>query len=297
MTHSREERAWLQVHFSAKPQVLDAVANFLFEQGSCGCEQRDDSVVAYFREPKEEERIRRTLRNYLNELTPLGFDVSGSRMESRVIPHEDWNTEWKKRFKAISVSERVVVKPTWERLKTSPGQIVIEIDPKQAFGTGEHATTQMALRLLESHMSAGDRVLDVGTGTGILAIAAVKLGAENVLALDIDPVAIDAAKENLQLNNTLTKTSLVVADLADLKSPLPDFNLILANINRREIVRLLPYLKPGLTDDGRLIVTGILQDERATIVVHLQKDADMMIIESVANQEWLAMVLKKDLQN
>ncbi|MCG8604522.1 50S ribosomal protein L11 methyltransferase [bacterium] len=296
MIRSREYKTWLEIRFSAESQVLDAVANLFFELGSSGCEQTEDTIVAYFSNPREEERVRRALRKYLNELMSLGFDASDFRMESRIIPQQDWNTEWKKRFKPINVSKSLVVKPTWKHLKASRGQVVIEIDPKQAFGTGSHATTQMALRLLESHLSTGDRVLDVGTGTGILAIAAVKLGATNVVALDIDPVAIAAAKENLSRNRTLVKTSLLVTDLVDMKAQLSRFDLILANINRREIVRLLPHFQCRLADRGRVIITGILQDERVAVTERLQ-DVGLMIVERIVDEEWLAMVLQKGVQN
>lgn len=175
---------------------------------------------------------------------------------------EDWAKEWKKGLEPRAVTARIVTKPSWTEYDAAPGQIVIDIDPQMAFGTGEHATTRGCLRLLDEVVREGDRVLDVGSGSAILSVAAARLGAGEVVAVEYDPDANVNARENVAHNRVEERVRLIeaMAD-PDFIAAQGSFDLILANILSGVIRPLLPAFRAALRRGGRLIVSGILQSE------------------------------------
>ncbi len=209
------------------------------------------------------------------------------------VMEQDWNAEWKKHFKPMVVSEQFMVKPTWEKLEFPVNKFVIEIDPKQAFGTGSHETTQLILNLLESNFIAGNSVLDVGTGTAILAIAAMKLGAEEVVAFDNDPVAIEAAKENVTRNLGITSLRLQVADPDTITLRRSGFDVVLANITKNVIFQYFENFNRFLRRDGLLILSGILIEELEDVKQRIKQDNLFYIDELRTQKEWAALLLRK----
>ena len=293
---SASPRAWIEVRVPTHHQVEDASMNYLFELGSDGCQQLENAVVAYFADQNNVDDLKRNIARYLAELTALGFEPLREPVECKTIANQDWHGNWKKHFKPIVVSERILVKPTWTDFKSEANpQVVIEIDPKQAFGTGSHPTTRMALRFLEKYLSEGDRVLDVGTGSGILTIAAMKLGAGRVVAFDNDPIAIEAAMENCAQNSLVSKPRLFVGELTALKNSAPCFDFILANLNRKVIVRALPELNRHLSVSGHIVITGILQQESSQLSDRLDHVPSLRIVETHSIEDWLGLVLRKEL--
>ncbi|MFQ5821836.1 MAG: 50S ribosomal protein L11 methyltransferase [bacterium] len=285
---------WIEIQITVNDETEDAIVNHLFELGSLGCRQFEDKVLAYFSAEIPINEISRKLNEYLVELLSLGLNVPHGKLKIRHFAERDWNQLWKRHFKPIVISNKLIIKPTWVTLRQTKGAFVIQIDPKQAFGTGSHVTTQIALQLLEKYLSRNDFVVDVGTGTGILAIAAVKLGARKVMALDRDPVAVEAAKENFEINSTSGLTCLLNGELNGLNPLDPCFDLIVANLNNKEILTLINDIKGLLKNRGYFIISGILEEEQAEVHAALLEQPCFKIVEGVAEEGWIGMVVKKE---
>lgn len=283
---------WLQVHVAATPETEDAIINYLFEIGCAGCQQLESSILAYFPKNFRKTEIEAKIADYLGSLEELGFKIANKAVEVTGLANRDWKNEWKKRFRSIVVAKKFIVKPTWEELAEPPGCVIIEIDPKQAFGTGHHATTQLVLQFLERYSPAEKMVLDIGTGTGILAIAAVKLSAKNVLAIDIDPIAVEAALENLAANATLSKANLLIATVDAIKAG-THFDLILANLNKAIILNALDTMVRLLTPCGRLLLSGLLLEDASAVKKAFARKADMILLEERRADEWMGFAYQK----
>ncbi|MDO8611938.1 MAG: 50S ribosomal protein L11 methyltransferase [Dehalococcoidia bacterium] len=219
------------------------------------------AVVKGYLPPGEDSAgVRRSLRLALR-FAPLERPPRWRRAR-RLREEDDWRDSWKRYFRPQRIGKRLLVKPSWATYEVAAGDTVIEIDPGMAFGTGQHPTTAMCLRALEESASGGrpgDAVLDLGAGSGILAIAAARLGAKRVLALDIDPQAVKAARENAAANG--------VADVVEVRegtlpegAPTERFDLAIANISGLTIERLAPAFAESLREGGTLIVSGFLED-------------------------------------
>lgn len=208
---------------------------------------------------------------------------------------EDWSSSWKVHFKPLRVGKHLLIVPTWEDAVVLPGDLVIRIDPGMAFGTGGHETTRLCLELLESVMEKSPlltipSLLDLGTGSGILAIAANLLGAGRILALDIDPDAVEIARDNLTLNDM---SDSIECGTVPLESLTENFDIILANILAEELVRLAPYLMERLHPGGSLILSGILA-EKEPFVLQGFASQPLTYIRTVSDGEWVALLYEKD---
>ncbi len=283
---------WWQVELRVSPQIEESLSNFLFELGSTGCQQQEDRLTAYFSEEISPESLRSEVERYLSQLRRLGLAVPGTEVTIRQVPEQDWNALWKEGFHPFRLSERLWVKPTWEELQEPVSGLVLEIDPGQAFGTGHHATTRMALRFLDRHVTPGDTVLDVGTGSGILAIAAARLGAARVLALDVDPVAVACATENCLRNRVSDRIHLFVGELNAVTPGVP-FDLVVANLNKRIILAHWNALLERVAAAGRLFLTGLLVEDEPE-VIDMARRARFQIAEKQTEEEWLGLTLKRE---
>ena len=203
---------------------------------------------------------------------------------------EDWAEAWKRHYHSLRIGERVVVTPSWEEPPLRPGDVLIKLDPGMAFGTGTHPSTQLALRLMERYLRPRSVVLDVGTGSGILAIAAVKMGATRVIATDIDPEAVRTAEENARLNEVRNQITLLVESVMDSGR----YELVLANILADVIADLLLHegLAERVADDGVLILSGIIKQRRDVVDLALRATG-MDVIDSVEDGDWIALAVKK----
>jgi len=205
----------------------------------------------------------------------------------QTLDEQDWAESWKAFFHPQAITARLVVKPTWREYTPTPGQQVIEIDPGMAFGTGTHPTTAMCVQLLENHLQAGDSVLDVGTGSGILLIAAAKLGAGRLNGVDSDPIAVAIARENLDLNAIpKEEAELRCGHLVDTVAE--RFDVVVANILADVIVELLDQVPAVLAPGGRFICSGIIQGRREE-VLHKMAACGLHLIESLERDEWVAL--------
>lgn len=220
----------------------------------------------------------------------FGIPLGELTLEERPVADEDWSENWKKYYKPFRVGKQLVVKPTWEPYALQPDDVLIELDPGMAFGTGTHETTHMCMELAEKYLTSGMRVMDVGTGSGILAIAAAKLGATEVLAIDIDPDAVKVAKENIAHNHVEQSVRAVVGDLV--KSEAMPCELALANIVADAICMLAEPLTRHLTENGLLVCSGIIR-EREDDVLRAAKEAGYMLVDRLTMGEWVALALRK----
>jgi ribosomal protein L11 methyltransferase len=251
---------------------------------------KGSAVIGYLSDQTNAEAIKVSIQNYLDELKTLGFQVGQSKINLRKIKEEDWSRGWKKSFKPIFVTENMVILPDWDK-SVFPDKIVIRIKPGMAFGTGDHATTQLCIRALSRFLKPKDKIIDVGCGSGILSIVSARLGASYALGLDIDQDAIENANENLALNQ-VEETVTVRLGTANAGIPEAPFDLAVANINRIEIVesydRIAPLVKPG----GMLIFSGILEGEEGYMTDFFARQK-LKHVEVTHQDEWMCFVGKQ----
>jgi ribosomal protein L11 methyltransferase len=245
-------------------------------------------VKGYLPAGPDSLRLRRSLRLALG-LAPLQHPPRWRR--ARRLAERSWRDSWKRHFGVQRLGRQLVVKPSWTRYAARGREIVIEIDPGLAFGTGQHPTTAMCLRALEEMLRPGMRLLDLGTGSGILAITAAKLGAGRVMALDVDPQAVKAASQNSAANGVAALVEASEGTLTEEGGALAAFDLIVANISSVAIQRLAPALARALAPGGALVASGFLEDAvdgltRAFVDVGLTRD------RLLADHAWRAMVAR-----
>lgn len=314
---------WARISVVTTHEGADLIANILMELGAAGTEIDDPSLVNEYIDaglwdytdlPRAEDTETVTVRAYLPEdarlessllalaeriaaLRHAGATLGAGTISHSFVADEDWAETWKAYIHTEKIGERIVVRPTWEEYTPSADEIVIELDPGAAFGTGAHATTAMCLRWLEHLVSPGMRVYDVGCGSGILAVAAAKLGAGEVIAMDYDPVAVSVAEENIRQNNAHN----VVACESDLLSACEGAapaELITANIIADVIIRLFAQLDRHLAPGGTLLASGII-DDRIADVEHAAAQHGFTVLDMTCEKEWAAMIIRRasDLKN
>jgi ribosomal protein L11 methyltransferase len=242
------------------------------------------AVIGYIHKDSQAEPRLEILESKLKSLhEKLGLFY---RIIYKELDEQDWAHSWKAYFWPQKVGSRLVVKPTWREYKAEPDDIVVELDPGMAFGTGTHPTTALCLGMIEKHVRKGDSFLDVGTGSGILMIAAAKMGAVRLCGIDKDEVAIDVAAKNLELNRVNTRIfQLMTGNLSGEISDSYDF--VAANIFTPVILELLKDLPRLLTPGGVFVCSGIIADNQNS-VIHAMKDTGFEIFETVEKENWVA---------
>ncbi len=210
-------------------------------------------------------------------------------VQENYIVEKNWNEEWEKSREVVHVSDKIVIKPTFKEYESKPSEIVLTLDPKMSFGTGDHQTTRICLMFIEKYLRPEMKVLDAGSGTAILGIAAAKLGAEKVIAFDIDEWCYDNGIENNQLNNVVDKVEIRKCELMDIQEN--DFNLIIANIQKNILLELAEGFKSRIKSSGILVLSGLLEIDRDAIVSRYSefgfKEIDFLKID-----EWIGIVFK-----
>ena len=226
--------------------------------------------------------------SYLRErFTACGID---NEIKCELVDDANWNENWKKYFKAFEIGEKLAICPSWETYDNKDNRTVISLDPGAAFGTGSHATTSLCLEILEKRVTNDTTVLDIGTGSGILAIAADLLGAKSAIGVDIDAQSVKTAIANAEINGVSEKTEFLVGDLAEKISG--QYDIVCANIVADVVMRLFDNVADFMKDDGTLIVSGII-DMRALEVEKSALEHGFKIAESLMREEWHAYVLTK----
>ena len=235
-------------------------------------------------------------RSYMDDLAYIRQRCGELDLHAEVelvgVNEEDWANSWKQYYKPIKIGEKIVICPAWERYTPAAGEIVIRMDPGMAFGTGTHETTRLVIRLLEKYTKAGQRMLDVGTGTGILAICASRLGAEICRAYDIDPTAVRVARENIK-DSGLTN---VTCDQSDLLKQVSleggQYDLVCANIVADIIIRMTPDVGKYMKDDAVLLASGIIA-ERCDDVVECFERNGFKVVEKLTDNDWCGLAVMK----
>ena len=247
-----------------------------------------DAVIGFWADNRFSEEKHLRLENALDGLRRHARITT--RLSFRQIDEQDWAESWKAYFWPEKISDRITVKPTWRPYQPTPGEVVLEIDPGMAFGTGTHATTALCIRLIEAHLRPGCTFLDIGTGSGILMIAAAKLGAAKLFGVDIDEVAVEIAEKNLRLNQVDSDCfALATGNLVDVVPQ--KFELVAANILSEVIVRLLDDIGRVLKRGGTLICSGIIAENRETVLLKMA-ETGFEVLEVSQQEEWVAIVAK-----
>ena len=259
--------------------------------GAQGCSTQEDILYAYFSDPIWSQEKERQFHTYLQQIAELKFPVQPGKIKIQRIENQDWNAQWKQSIKPIEIAGKISIKPSWITVDTSSAMQIIEIDPQMAFGTGVHATTQLMLKLLIEHIGTPARIMDIGTGTGILAIAAARLSGARIIAFDIDPIAAATARENSIRNHAQDKIHFFCGTIDAVKDT--HFDLILANINRSIIIESLSQIFRCLSDTGLAIFSGVLIDEKKLFIKNLQKYG-FKAIEELCQDEWVGLVVRRE---
>lgn len=205
------------------------------------------------------------------------------------IINQDWSQKWKEHWKPTKASEHVIICPSWEECTRKKDDILITLDPGSAFGTGTHATTQLCIQAIEKYLKKGDEVADIGTGSGILAITAIKFGASHAVAIDNDPLVIDVAKDNAQMNNVFNKIDFSHAT-ADMLSEQYDF--VCANILHNVLAEIMGDLKNIMKPASYMVLSGIL-DEKKQVVLDAVEKHGLKVIEILHQEQWTAIIVQK----
>jgi ribosomal protein L11 methyltransferase len=281
----------LQVSVCAKPATFDAVANFLIERGSPGVYIKKDEIQAYFVHSQDDASIRKDIQRFLLGINGL-YPTQGRSLRWRVLKDRNWNSAWRRFFVPQKIGKTFWVTPPWASPPTFRHRQVITIEPGMAFGTGTHATTRGCLEFIEkltpSLQRRGFRALDVGTGSGILAIALAKSGARRVLAVDVDPVALKVAGRNLRCNGVEKKVSVSGAKLSGIK---PLFPLVVANLTAETIIDQATALKKRVAARGFLILSGILYSKAEQVAN--QFAGDFKVMRRKREKEWVTLSLRR----
>ncbi|NLA58619.1 MAG: 50S ribosomal protein L11 methyltransferase [Firmicutes bacterium] len=311
------EGCWTKVTVAIGPEAVEAVAEILMAAGAGGIEIVDPrvweqvsgqdhygelypavkpvapdtpvKVIGYLAGDCRRAPVMDAIKERVLGLGELGLNVDPVRVDAELVWESDWAENWKKFYHPRRVGNRIVIKPRWEDYAAQPGDVVVELDPGMAFGTGEHETTRLCLRQLEKWLQPGWLVYDVGTGSGVLALAAAKLGAGRVEACDLDPVAAAAARENVMYNGLQGKISVEVGTIDILQG---QAHLIAANIITDVIIDIVPQVVQRLVDGGLFITSGIILERRNEVVEALEA-AGLQLVEEDVEAEWVCLVSRK----
>lgn len=229
------------------------------------------------------------IENILNDLVQNNL-IRGFHVDENFVEERNWNEEWENSREIIRVSEKFVIKPTFKNYSAGKDEIVLIIDPKMSFGTGEHQTTRLMLQLEEKYVSKGTKVLDIGTGTGVLVIAAIKLGASSAIANDIDEWCYQNCQENSELNDTVTNIDFRICTLEEI--PETDFDLIFANIQKDVLLNLAEEIYSRLNKNGNLLISGLLYLDEQEIITNYS-NTGFTFLETTRLDEWIALAFKK----
>ena len=307
---------WIEVRVITKSEALEPISGIFYsldckgvaiedpedilgrEQGPLTWDFADINVLehkgkvavvkAYFAEEDNIEDVLEYVNERLTELKEMGLDLGEAKVEHEKMHEEDWANTWKQYYKPSKVGEKIVVKPIWEEYEAKDGELVVDLDPGMAFGTGTHETTRMCIQSLEKYVKEDSTVFDVGCGSGILAIAAAKLGAKLAVGVDLDPVAVESSIENVGYNK-LKNIEILHGNLVEVIDGKAD--IVVANILAEIICILTDDVKRVLKDGGVFITSGIIHD-RVDMVCEKLEATGFEVMEKNRDGEWNCIVAK-----
>ncbi|MEG0509496.1 MAG: 50S ribosomal protein L11 methyltransferase [Eubacterium sp.] len=307
---------WIEVQITTTLEAEEAVINLFYEVGAKGVaiESTDNLVVVkedptvnyidesllnidpdtsivrgYFSNELDCDECIHQLLTGIKKLPGYGLNPGECELAITEMEEDDWANSWKKYYKPTKIGKSIVIKPTWEPYTSEDDEIVVNMDPGMAFGTGTHETTQLCVSKLEDNINPGDLVLDIGCGTGILSIIAAELGCEKVIGVDFDPVAVKVARENINLNGMTPKIEIREGNLLDVIGVDEKADVIVANILAEAIIELSQIIKPYLKRGGVFISSGIIHDRLEAVIEALTK-ADFIVTKIEQMGEWHSVV-------
>ena len=310
------EGTWIEVRVITKSEALEPISGIFYgldckgvaiedpedilgrEQGPLTWDFADINVLehkgkfavvkGYFSEEDNINEIIAYINKKVEEIKSLGIDVGEGKVEFEKMYEEDWANNWKKYYKPSKVGEKIVVKPIWEEYEVKDEELVVELDPGMAFGTGEHETTRMCIQALEKYVQKDSTVFDVGCGSGILAIAAAKLGAKLAVGVDLDPVAVESAKENVGFNN-IDNIEILHGNLIEVIDGKAD--IVVANIIAEIICILTEDVSRVIKPNGYFITSGIIHD-RVEMVTNKLEECGFEVVKVNKDGEWNCIIAK-----
>lgn len=307
---------WCEISIQTSHEAVELIAEIFRDLGASGVVIEDPELVndyitsgkwdytdipiaketevvvekAYLPVNGELEGRIQTLQQEIKALASRGVNTAPAVLTTAELQDEDWSDTWKQYFHTEKPGERVVIKPTWEEYAPQGDEVVIELDPGAAFGTGTHATTSMCIRQLEKLVKPGMTVFDVGTGSGILSIISAKLGAKNIQAVDYDDSVLKIVEENLEQNNVQDIISVAQSDL--MQNVHGKAELVIANIIADIIIRLFDQLDEHLEKGGTLLTSGIIEDRIEDVLAAAEKHG-YGVVERLENKGWACITFKR----
>ncbi|MBR3120187.1 50S ribosomal protein L11 methyltransferase [Oceanobacillus profundus] len=309
---------WSEVCIHTTNEAIEPISNILHETGASGLVIEDPQDLIKVRDnvygeiydldpnayPEEGVRIKAYLpmnsflgetveqiKQAINNLLIYDIDLGKNHVSLSEVNEEEWATAWKKYYKPVKVSQKITITPTWEEYTpVSSDEIIIELDPGMAFGTGTHPTTVLSMQALETYLTSDDAVIDVGCGSGVLSIAAAKLGAKEVYAYDLDEIAVKSTQQNAKLNGL--DNQIVVAQNNLLDHVNKQVNVIVSNILAEIIIRFVDDAWDNLVSDGLFITSGIIQNKKQLVKDKLTEQG-FEIIAVNEMEDWISIVARK----
>jgi ribosomal protein L11 methyltransferase len=297
-----EEIQWAELCVSVRRQYTQPVAEFLIEEGSSNgiveeksrADKNTAVLKAYIKNDTGRDGYVNRVVDYMEGLfAAAGDDESRPEIAVNLIPDEDWNKKWKSFFQPLKISDRIVIKPSWQNYHRLAGELIVELDPGMAFGTGTHPSTSMCLKVIDELermlASRGSlRMLDVGTGSGILAIAAVKVGFAEVAGIDYDQIAIRVAQKNAEMNGVEGVATFSTTPVRLMEGLYP---VVVANILPHVLIHMKEHLVARLEPGGYLVLSGILIDKAAEVKSAFAVDVDFF--KELHEEQWACLVFQK----
>ncbi|MEK5106629.1 50S ribosomal protein L11 methyltransferase [Cytobacillus sp. FSL K6-0129] len=309
---------WSEISVHTANEAVEPISNILHEAGASGVviedpfeltkERRDQYGEIYQLDPHDypEEGVIvkaylpinsflgetvEEIKNAISNLLSFNIDIGKNEVSISEVNEEEWATAWKKYYHPVKISKRFTIVPTWEEYTpVSSDELIIELDPGMAFGTGTHPTTVMCIQALEHIVTSGDHIIDVGTGSGVLSIAGAMLGAENITALDLDEVAVRSAKINIKLNKVQDIVEVSQGNLLD--NITVQAEVVVANILAEVIVSFTDDVAQVVKPGGHFIASGIIQQKKQ-VVKEAMISSGFDIVETIQMEDWVAIIGKK----
>jgi ribosomal protein L11 methyltransferase len=280
-------KTYKQFRIQTDPVNVELVSGLLWQLDLDGITETDNGLIVFADSTKNISQS--DLKNILNRIVD-DEQIQSFTIEEETLEDKNWNEEYEKNVRVIEVTDRVVIKPSFKDYTEKSNQIIITIDPKMSFGTGEHATTKLVLQLIEKYVRGGEKVLDVGSGTGALGICSVMLGAESAICIDNDEWCFLNGNENVKANHLEDKVEIRLAEIHQIQEN--NFDLIVANINKHILLEIADEIKLKINKTGTLILSGLLIIDEKDIV-EKYTSIGFALIDKNEMDEWCALVLQQ----
>jgi ribosomal protein L11 methyltransferase len=280
-------KSYTEIEIITNAELIDELVGVLSQLGFEGFWEDGTSLRCYIGRDRWNDAMFAEVQRVANMIQRSSSSVM-PKISVTNVDDRNWNEEWEKTIQPIHVTDRIVITPTWHVYVAQPGELVLIIDPKMSFGTGYHETTRLVLRLMEKNVKGDMTLLDVGTGTGVLAIAGIKLGATSAIGVDNDEWSYDNAIENIRLNHVEDRVKIILGELASVMTQ--KFDIIVANIQRNVIEPLLSQMKNMLNESGIVVLSGLLDVDEEPMRKAIQSSG-FEIRELLRENEWIAFAI------